>query len=111
MSKWLVDTDGSDVRDFAQIERRAGVIQAMDAAQLFAQVVLAFLGASYLVFLGVCMIRYASRGSAGAHVLGAGLILMGFGNMQDPTMEMVQQAKQVKKHEEDDSGDPPRTED
>jgi hypothetical protein len=82
----------------------------MDASQLFAKVVLAFLGTVYLVFLGVSAIRYVSKGTAGAHVLGGALILMGFGNMQDPTMEMVQQARQVEKHEEDDSGDPPETE-
>ena len=81
----------------------------MDLGQLLAQMVFASLGTMYVVFLGVSAIRYASKGSAGAQVLGAALILMGFGNMQDPTMERVQHVRQLKKHEEDDSGAPPET--
>jgi hypothetical protein len=79
----------------------------MELARLFAQFVFACVAIIYLAILGIKTVQYASRGSAGAHVLGAALILMGFGNMQDPTMEMVAQAKQQKRSEEDDSGDPP----
>jgi hypothetical protein len=60
-----------------------------------------------LVLLGIKAVRYAKGGSSGAHVLGAVLILMGFGNMQDPTMEMVARAKEQRRSDEDDSGDPP----
>jgi hypothetical protein len=60
-----------------------------------------------LVWAGVQAVKYARRGSAGAHVLGAVFILLGFGNMQDPTMQTVAEAKQRKGSEEDDSGDPP----
>lgn len=65
---------------------------------------LVFIG---LVWAGVQAVRYARRGSAGAHVLGAVFILLGFGNMQDPTMQTIAEAKQRKSSEEDDSGDPP----
>jgi hypothetical protein len=61
----------------------------------------------YLVILGLQAVRFASRGSSGAHVLGAVLILVGFGNMQDPTMEMVARTREEKQSEDDDSGDPP----
>ena len=80
-----------------------------DAGQFLAQVV-ASLGTMYVVFLGISAIQYASKGSAGAQVFGAALILMGFGNMQDPTMERVQQIRQLKKYEEEDSGASPETE-
>ena len=78
----------------------------MDSVRVFAQFVFACVAFIYLIVLGFQAIHYASRGSSGAHVLGAVLILVGFGNMQDPTMEMVARTKQVKRSEEDDSGDP-----
>ena len=83
----------------------------MDPIQLLARVTFATIGTLFLVGLAINLVQYAKKASAGAYVLGTVFMLMGFGNMQDPTMEMVQQAKQVKKHEEDDSGDPPDIED
>jgi hypothetical protein len=47
------------------------------------------------------------KGSTAAQVLGATFLLFGFGNFRDPTNDIVQQAKQLKRREEDDSGDPP----
>jgi hypothetical protein len=79
----------------------------MDMAELIAQFVFACVAFVYLVVLCVQMVVYAKTGSGGAHVLGAVFILMGFGNMQDPTMEMAARAKEERRHEEDDSGDPP----
>jgi hypothetical protein len=76
-------------------------------ARLFAQVVIACIAVIYLVVLGVQAVSYARGGSGGAHVLGTVFILMGFGNMQDPTMEMAARAMEERRHEEDDSGDPP----
>jgi len=81
----------------------------MEIARLFAQLVFACVAFTFTVLLFIHAVQYARRGSGGAHVLGAFLILVGFGNMQDPTMEMVAQAKQQRRSEEDDSGDPPES--
>lgn len=81
----------------------------MDLLKIFARFVFACVSLTYLIFLGVQAVRYAKSGSGGAHVLGAALILMGFGNMQDPTMEMAALTRQTRRHEEDDSGDPPES--
>ncbi len=49
--------------------------------------------------------RRAKRGGEGIHVVGAVLMLMGFGNMRDPTNETVQVAKQTRRRDSGDSGD------
>lgn len=77
------------------------VIARLIADTVFVIVALAFLG-----LLGVQAVRFARRGAPGAHVLGAAFLLFGFGNFRDPTNEIVQQAKQLKQREDDDSGDP-----
>jgi hypothetical protein len=79
----------------------------MDVARLSATVVFAAVALTSLVVLGVELVRLSKKGSAAAHVLGASFMLLGFGNFRDPTNEMVQQAKQLKQREDDDSGDPP----
>jgi len=78
----------------------------MDVDRLFR--VLGFL-AILAIFITLCVlaVRYAKKGSGGAAVLGAALMLMGFGNMRDPTNTAVQEAKQSKKGQEGESGDPP----
>lgn len=63
-----------------------------------------------LVWIGALAVRYAKKGTPGAQVLGAVFLLFGMGNIRDPSNEIVQQAKQLKRREEDDSGDPPATE-
>jgi hypothetical protein len=52
-------------------------------------------------------VRYAKRGVPGAQVLGAVFLLFGFGNIRDPTNDIVQQAQKLKQREDDDAGDPP----
>ena len=79
----------------------------MDVARLFATVVFAAVALTSLIALGVQLVRLGKKGSSAAHVLGASFMLMGFGNFRDPTNELVQQAKQLKQREDDDSGDPP----
>lgn len=79
----------------------------MDVARLFAAVVFAAVALTSLFALGVQLVRLGKKGSTAAHVLGATFMLIGFGNFRDPTNELVQQAKQLKQREDDDSGDPP----
>ena len=82
----------------------------MEIARLVATIVFAAVALTSLVVLGVQLVLLSKRGSAAAHVLGATFLLMGFGNFRDPTNETVQQAKQLKQREDDDSGDPPEHE-
>ena len=79
----------------------------MDLARVLATVVFAAVALTSLFALGVQLVRLGKKGSTAAHVLGATFMLIGFGNFRDPTNETVQQAKQLKQREDDDSGDPP----
>jgi hypothetical protein len=79
----------------------------MDVARLFATAVFAAVALTSLVALGVQLVRLGKKGNTAAQVVGATFMLIGFGNFRDPTNEMVQQAKQLKQREDDDSGDPP----
>jgi hypothetical protein len=78
----------------------------MELAHLVSQVIFATVGATFLVALMGRAVRLAKRGSAGAHVLGAALLFFSMGNMRDPTDDIVQQAKQLKRRNEDGAGDP-----
>lgn len=79
----------------------------MEIARLFATAVFAAVALTSLLALGVQLVRVGKKASTAAHVLGATFMLIGFGNFRDPTNETVQQAKQLKQREDDDSGDPP----
>lgn len=63
----------------------------------------------------LCLYRvvvWARRRSKRAYVIGAALApLIALGKLTDPDFRIVQEAKQLKKREEDDSGDPPAPED
>ena len=63
----------------------------------------------------LCLYRvvvWARRRSKGAYVIAAALApLIALGKVTDPDFRVVQEAKQLKKREEDDSGDPPAPED
>jgi hypothetical protein len=78
-----------------------------DVARVFVQSIFGTVSLTFLVALGVQLIRYAKKGSPGAQVLGATFMLLSFGNIRDPSNELIQEAKQLKRREEDDSGDPP----
>jgi len=62
-----------------------------------------------------CLYRvvvWARRQSKRAYIIGAALApFMALGMVVDPEMRIVQQAKQLKKREEDEPGDPPTSED
>jgi len=66
-----------------------------------------------LVILGLYrVVVWARRRSKRAYVVGAVLApLIALGKVTDPDFRVVQEAKQLKKREEDDSGDPPAPED
>jgi hypothetical protein len=78
----------------------------MDIARLFATAVFAAVALTSLLALGVQLIQLGKKANTAAHVLGATFMLIGFGNFRDPANEPVQQAKQLKQREDDDSGDP-----
>jgi hypothetical protein len=79
----------------------------MQPMHLVSQAVFAAVAFAFLLGLGVRAVQHAKRGSAGAHVLGAAFLFFSMGNMRDPTDDIVQQAKQLKRRDEDASGDPP----
>ncbi len=55
--------------------------------------------------------RWAWKRARGAYVVGAVLIPLGaLGNVSDPDFQIVNEAKQDKKREEDNPGDPPNDE-
>jgi hypothetical protein len=83
----------------------------MDWVHVGSQVVFAVTAFAFLGGLGVHAVASAKKSSAGAHVLGAAFLLLSMGNMRDPTDDIVQQAKQLKQRDEDDSGDPPNPDD
>jgi hypothetical protein len=61
-----------------------------------------------LLFAGVAfLIRSARRGGRAIQVVGAALTLMTIGNVRDPSNERVEAAKQPRKKESGESGDPP----
>jgi hypothetical protein len=79
----------------------------MDVARLFADIVFAAVALMSLLALGVQLVQLAKKGRTSAQVLGATFLLLGFGDFRDPTNEIKQQAIQLKRREENDSGDPP----
>jgi multisubunit Na+/H+ antiporter MnhB subunit len=79
----------------------------MELTHLIAQVVFATVALAFLLALGSRAIRFAKKGTPGAHVLGAAFLFFSMGNFRDPTDEMVQEAKKLKRRDENESGDPP----
>lgn len=64
-----------------------------------------------VVFALYRLVRWARTRAKGAYVLGAALApFVGVGNVSDPDFRIVNEAKQLKKREEDDPGDPPSDE-
>ena len=58
------------------------------------------------------VVVWARRRSKRAYVIGAALApFMALGNVSDPDFRILQEAKRLKNREDDDSGDPPGTED
>jgi hypothetical protein len=66
-----------------------------------------------VVILGLYrVVVWARRRSKRAYVIGAALApLIALGRVVDPDFRIVQEAKRLKKREEDDAGDPPAPED
>jgi hypothetical protein len=53
------------------------------------------------------LVRYTRKRTKGAYALGAVLLQFGFLNLTDPENRAPQEARELKKREEDDAGDPP----
>ena len=84
----------------------------MDASSTPTDALLAAAAVAIFFFVAIlCLYRvvvWARRRSKRAYVVGAALApLIALGKVTDPDFRIVQEAKQLKKREEDDSGDPP----
>jgi len=87
----------------------------MDATSTLTDALLAA-GAVAIFFCSaiLCLYRvvvWARRRAKSAYVIGAALApLIALGKVTDPDFRIVQEAKQLKKRDEDDAGDPPAPE-
>lgn len=80
----------------------------MDLLSITANVLAAAGGLSLVVLVLWRIARWARSRPKGAYVLGALIVPFGgIGNVSDPQYKMVNEARELKKREEDDSGDPP----
>jgi hypothetical protein len=71
-------------------------------------VLMATVGVGLIIFILYRVAVWARKRSEGAYVLATLFSpLMGVGNVVDPDHRIVDEAKQLKQKEEDDSGDPP----
>ena len=81
----------------------------VDALLAAGTVALFFFGVSYAAYR---IVIWARRQKKRAYIVGAALApFIAMGNVADPDFRIVQQAKQLKKREEDNPGDPPAPED
>jgi hypothetical protein len=88
----------------------------MDASSTLTDALLAAGAVAIFVCLTIFglyrVVVWARRGSKRAYALGAALApLIALGKVTDQDFRVVQEAKQLKKREEDDAGDPPAPED
>jgi hypothetical protein len=88
----------------------------MDASSTLTDSLLA--AGTVVLFFGVAsyclhrVVQWARRQRKRAYVVGAAFApFMALGKVTDPDFRVVQEAKQLKRREEDDSGDPPEPED
>ena len=80
----------------------------MNLLSIFVNVVIALAVFALIAFLLWRIARWARPRPSGAYVLGALIIpIGGMGNVSDPEYKMINEAQQLKRQEEDDSGDPP----
>jgi len=75
----------------------------MRVLEIIAQISL-FAGLFYGLYR---LVQYGKRKSRGAYALGSLLMLFGVGNVRDPSNQAIQEARQYKHSEDDDSGEPP----
>jgi len=88
----------------------------MDAGWTLADALLAAgVVAVFFCVVILCLYRvvaWARRRSKRAYMIGAALApFIALGKVTDPDFRIVQEAKQLKKRDEDDAGDPPAPED
>ncbi|HEY6124250.1 MAG TPA: hypothetical protein VIV63_06340 [Steroidobacteraceae bacterium] len=63
-------------------------------------------GATVLLWIGVVMVKAAKRGGGGMQALGAALMMLGWGNMRDPSNNTVAEAQDGRIRKGTHSGDP-----
>jgi len=63
-------------------------------------------GVALVVWLGVVAIKSAKKGGGGMRGLGAGLLMLGWGTMRDPSNNPVAEAKDGRAVKGSPSGDP-----
>jgi hypothetical protein len=63
-------------------------------------------GTALLIWLGVVMTKAAKRGGGGMTALGAAMMMLGWGNMRDPSNNPVAEAKDGRAEKGSPSGDP-----
>jgi hypothetical protein len=80
--------------------RGGGIVTIVEGVVVWAIGMLLIAGVAFLV-------RCARRGGRVIQVVGAALTLMTMGNVRDPGNERVEIAKQPRKKESGESGDPP----
>lgn len=86
-------------------------VMPMDANLTLTEALLA--AATIAIFFFACfyglyrVVVWARRQRTGAYVLGAALSPFMIGNVADPDLRIVQEAKRLKNREDDDPGDPP----
>jgi hypothetical protein len=85
-----------------------GTATLTDALLAAGTVAIFFCAAIWLLYR---VVTWARRRSKGAYIIGAALApLIALGMVVDPDMRIVQEAKRLKKREEDNPGDPPASE-
>ena len=63
-------------------------------------------GAALVIWLGVVLTKAAKRGGGGMQALGAAMMMLGWGNMRDPSNNPVAEAKDGRAEKGSASGDP-----
>ena len=80
----------------------------MELQAILGNLLLATSGLGMFFWLLYRITLWARRRASGAYVFGAFLIpIGGIGNVSDPDFKIVDDAKQIKRQEEDNTGDPP----
>jgi len=65
-------------------------------------------GTALLIWFCVVAIKAAKRGGGGMQALGAAMMMLGWGNMRDPSDNPVAEANEGRAEKGSPTGDPPR---
>jgi hypothetical protein len=70
------------------------------------RILAAVTGVALVVWLGVILIKAAKRGGGGLQALGAAMMMLGWGNMRDPSNNPVAEAQDGRIRKGETAGDP-----